>query len=95
MSKRTEVATPDDLVRDALVPEPLEFWRDISGAYRLLFDKLPWRTVIDVRDGFVLGPKFMVDHASGILTIEDQGKTVVYLRRSFDANGRWICNLRR
>jgi hypothetical protein len=82
-----------DLERDKLVPEPIAFLKTPDGRVNFTKD-LPWRTVIDVRGGFLFGPEFRVDVFNGIITITLNGRRATYVRRAYDPNGNWICNLR-
>jgi hypothetical protein len=78
-----------------MIPEPIYFVPDDDGNYHLPFDAPPPKTVIDVRGGFdtLQGVKILQD--AWQVTIECDGRSLVYERIGRTIHGEWVCKLRR
>jgi hypothetical protein len=77
------------MCRIEMIPEPLQFKRDADGAYHWATEVPPIKTVIDPRAGVFMWIKCSGD----TVTVELDGKSVVYHRIAFGPHGEWICSL--
>jgi hypothetical protein len=77
-----------------MIPEPVWFVCDADGHYHLPFDAPPTKTVIDVHGlARMQGVKLTV--SDGQVTVECDGRTLVYKRVGATLHGGWICILQR
>lgn len=88
------MASLHDRCRDQLPPEPIVFVVDAPGCVRFASDQLPWRALIDVHGGVIVGVDMRVSESAGTVTITAGGRMAFYDRAGVTLGGAWICDLR-
>jgi hypothetical protein len=78
------------MCHEAIVVEPLWFQIDVDGYHHWPFSDPPMRTVIDVH-GLARLIGVTIIFGSGQVTIECDGKTIIYDRVGHTIHGHWIC----